>query len=164
MRLKFIIIYLSIVLSFPVCSEKIELSTSQTQQEFSLIVGKPYKIKYSKQLQNDSEIYLAAKYIAYFKDYEIIHGNLKKGKVLKIEIQASSKLSISYYDEIYVVVADSQKNILESVKWGEPIYNICMYRDDISKFGMNEVFSKIKKQSDINCVSFNKHQKNNDLE
>src|SRR5690554_8050407 len=91
MRLKFIIIYLSIVLSFPVCSEKIELSTSQTQQEFSLIVGKPYKIKYSKQLQNDSEIYLAAKYIAYFKDYEIIHGNLKKGKVLKIEIQASSR-------------------------------------------------------------------------
>ena len=119
------------------------LIESSNKNEYSIIVGKPYKIKDSPNELVTNSVQISSLYIVYFKDYRVVAGNLKKKRVLKVEIQASSGGVIFAHPEIYVVIKNSDKKILDGGdRWGKPFYAVCLPVDDIKDYGLGDEFGQ----------------------
>ncbi len=127
-------------------------------EDIVIIVGKPYKVKDSPNEVFFNKVSIGSKYIVYFKDFNVVSGELKKRRrVLKVEMIASSSSVITYPEEIYVIIKKSNDKVLEAWSWGIPKYSICLPVEGISELGLDKEFNVFK--DGIGCKGIYQHGK-----
>ncbi len=135
------------------------LKAEPKTEEYAIIVGKPYKIKDSKNiLPGTDRVMIASLYVVYFKDYRVVAGELEPKRVLKVEIQASSGSIIQHHEEIYVVVKKSDDKILDGgVRWGEPMYRVCLPEEILDEIGLTDEFGTAVISHNRKCRGIYQH-------
>ena len=131
------------------------------EYSYSIIVGTPYKVKAVKEQSLATKGVIGAEYLSYFKDYRVIAGTWDDKRKLKLKLIATSDLTLTYYEEIYVLIKHTDNKVLKAVKWDDPVYSVCLDAKLIENTNLDEEFNKKVLETGNRCKSIYQHGKRN---
>ncbi len=128
----------------------VETHANTNWSNHALVVAKPLKVEFKKNLSSKSEVYAGEMFIVRLKTLEVIKGKLNK-KVFTVDLFASHKKALQSKKKLYILIEKTGES-LKGVSWTVERTVVCFPRGSIETEAVAGSFRVKDEYLKSNCI------------